>query len=68
MILNYNANFTAEWQAINNRHKILKQCYFITDYLSDNFLLEESKELLKIDNLRFHSMSTKIKLHHTKIK
>ena len=54
VILNYNAKLTTEWQVINHRHKILQQCYSNTDFLSDNFLLEKSKELLKI-NLVFRA-------------
>ena len=44
LYLNYNANVTAERQIINHRHKILQQCYFNTDVLSENLLLEKSKE------------------------
>ena len=54
LYLNYNAKLTAERQVINHRHKILQQCYSNTDFLSDNFLLEKSKELLKI-NLVFRA-------------
>ena len=54
LYLNYNAKLTAERQVINYRHKILKQCYSSTDFLSENFLLEKSKELLKI-NLVFRA-------------
>ena len=54
VILNYNAKLTTERQVINHRHKILQQCYSNTDFLSDNFLLEKSKELLKI-NLVFRA-------------
>ena len=54
LYLNYNANFTAEQQVINYRHKILQQCYSNTDFLSENFLLEKSKELLNI-NLVFRA-------------
>ena len=54
LYLNYNANLTAERQAINHRHKIFQQCYSNTDVLSENLLLEKSKELLKI-NLVFRA-------------
>ena len=49
LYLNYNAKLTAERQVINYRHKILQQCYSNTDFLSENFHLEKSKELLKIN-------------------
>ena len=49
LCLNYNAKLTAERQVINHRHKILQQCYSNTDVLSENVLLEKSKELLKIN-------------------
>ena len=52
--LNCNAKLTAELQVINYRHKILQQCYSNTDFLSENFLLEKSKELLK-KNLAFRA-------------
>ena len=48
LYLNYNADFTAERQVVNYRHKVLQQCYFNTNVLSENFLLEKSKEVLKI--------------------
>ena len=48
LYLNYNADFTAERQVVNYRHKVLQQCYFNTNFLSENFLLEKSKEVLKI--------------------
>ena len=51
---NYNAKLTAEWQVINYRHKILKQCYSNKDFLSENFLLAKSKKLLKM-NLVFRA-------------
>ena len=54
LYLNCNAKLTAERQVINYRHKILKQCYFNTDFLSGNFLLEKSKGLLQI-NLVFRA-------------
>ena len=54
LYLNCNAKLTAERQVINYRHKILRQCYFNTDILSENFLWEKSKELLKI-NLVFRT-------------
>ena len=54
LCLNYNAKLTAERQVINHRHKILQQCYSNTDVLSENLLLEKSKELLKI-NLVFRA-------------
>ena len=54
LYLNYNAKLTADWQVINHRHIILQQCYSNTDFLSENFLLEKSKELLKI-NLVFRA-------------
>ena len=54
LYLNYNAKLTAERQVINHRHKILQQCYSNTDVLSENLLLEKSKELLKI-NLVFRA-------------
>ena len=54
LYLNYNTKLAAERQVINYRHKILKQCYSSTDFLSENFLLEKSKELLKI-NLVFRA-------------
>ena len=47
-ILNFNVKLTAERQVINYRHKILQQYYSNIDFLSENFLLEKSKELLKI--------------------
>ena len=47
LYLNHNAKLIAEWQVINHRHIILQQCYSNTDLLSENFLLEKSKELLK---------------------
>ena len=50
LYLNYNAKLTAERQVINYRHKILKQCRF----LSEDFLLEKSNELLK-KNLVFRA-------------
>ena len=49
LYLNYNAKLTAEWQVINHSHIILQQCYSNTDFLSENFLLEKNKELLKIN-------------------
>ena len=52
--LNCNAKPTAELQVINYRHKILQQCYSNTDFLYENFLLEKSKEILKI-NLVFRA-------------
>ena len=47
--LNCNAKLTAALQVINYRYKILQQCYFISTqtFLSENFLLKKSKELLK---------------------
>ena len=54
LYLNYNAKLTAEWQVINYRHKILKQCYSNKDFLSENFLLAKSKKLLKM-NLVFRA-------------
>ena len=54
LYLNYNAKLTAEGQVINYRHKILQQCYSNTDFLYENFLLEKSKEILKI-NLVFRA-------------
>ena len=54
LYLNCNAKLTAERQVINYRHKILRQCYFNTDILSENFLWEKSKELLKT-NLVFRT-------------
>ena len=48
-ILNFNVKLTAERQVINYRHKILQQYYSNIDFLSENFLLEKSKELLKIN-------------------
>ena len=44
LYLNYNAKLTAERQIIKQRHKISQQCYFNTDVLSENLLLEKSKE------------------------
>ena len=44
LYLNYNAKLTAERQIIKHRHKISQQCYFNTDVLSENLLLEKSKE------------------------
>ena len=49
LYLNCNAKLTADWQVINHRHIILQQYYSNTDFLSKNFLLEKSKELLKIN-------------------
>ena len=43
--LNYNAKLTTERQAINHLHKRFQQCYSNTDVLSENLLLEKSKEL-----------------------
>ena len=57
LYLNYNAKLTAEWQVINQRHIIFQQCYSNTDFSSENFLLEKSEELLKI-NLVFLETST----------
>ena len=54
LYLNCNAKLTAEWQVINYRHKILKQCYSNKDFLSENFLLAKSKKLLKM-NLVFRA-------------
>ena len=54
LYLNCNARLTSERQVINYRHKILKLCYSNTDFLPENFLLEKSKELLKI-NLSFRT-------------
>ena len=54
LYLNYNAKLTTEQQVINYRHKILKQCYSNRDFLSEHFLLEKGKELLKI-NLVFRA-------------
>ena len=45
LYLNYNAKPTTERQAINHRHKSFQQCYSNTDVLSENLLLEKSKEL-----------------------
>ena len=49
LYLNCNAKLTAGLQVTNYRHKILQQCYSNTDFLSENFRLEKSKELLKIN-------------------
>ena len=49
LYLNYTAKLTAEGQILNHRHKILQQCYSKTDVLSENLLLEKSKELLQIN-------------------
>ena len=54
LYLNCNAKLTAERQVINYRHKISQQFYSNTDVLSENLLLEKSKELLKI-NLIFRA-------------
>ena len=54
LYLNCNAKLKAELQVISYRYKILKQCYSNTDFLSESFLLEKSKELLKI-NLAFRA-------------
>ena len=45
--LNCNAKLTAELHVIKYRCKILQQCYSNTDFLSKNFPLKKSKELLK---------------------
>ena len=47
--LNYNTKLTAKRQVIKHRHKSLQQCHSNTDFLSEHFLLEKSKELLKIN-------------------
>ena len=44
LYLNCNAKLAAERQVVNYN---LKQCYSNTDFLSENFLLEKSKELLR---------------------
>ena len=49
LYLNCNAKLTAGLQVTNYRHKILQQCYSNTDFLSENLLLEKSKELLQIN-------------------
>ena len=56
LYLNYDGKRTAERQVINYRHKILTQCYLnvMSDFLSENFLLEKKKGLLKI-NLVFRA-------------
>ena len=54
LYLNYKAKLTAERRAINHRHKTFQQCYSNINVLSENLLLEKSKELLKI-NLVFRA-------------
>ena len=49
LYLNCNAKLTAERQLIKYRHKILKHYYCSTDLLSENFLSEKNRELLKIN-------------------
>ena len=50
-----NAKLTAELQVIiNYKHKILQQCYSNTNFLSEDFLSQKSKELLK-KNLVFRA-------------